>query len=113
MRIETIKCPSCDFVGYFEELHSHMAEDHRDLVSVTADGNHWAYEVCCPTCGESYRQPIRLNFNEAEFSQVYHEEIIAVATNVLIGHYIGEHVLDAAEVDTGKDGGPNGVGQRL
>lgn len=94
MVLETVSCPGCSFSGSPRNLHAHFTEVHKEWVTFNQVGPRWAYSVTCPVCGEGYTQPIRAGRAGEEFLETYQEEIRAVATDVLLNHYLGEHVLE-------------------
>ncbi len=92
MLLESVNCPCDDFAGTPRELHAHFAEKHREFVTIDKSGSKWFYEVKCPSCSEGYHQAIRSGVDD-EFLSEYEEEIFAVALDILLNHYLGEHVL--------------------
>lgn len=96
MMIESVSCPSDEFVGSPRGLHAHFAESHTELVVINKSGAKWFYEVKCPSCTETYHQDIRPGADE-EFASEYEEEIRAVALDILLNHFLGEHVLGELE----------------
>lgn len=107
MIIEKVSCPLDDFSGTPRGLHEHFAFVHPELVEISTIGTKWYYEVSCPTCTDKYRQAIRPG-SDGEFASEYEEEIKAVALDILLNHYLGEHVLADLEREAGiSDSGTN------
>ena len=99
MILESVNCPSDEFSGTPRALHEHFAAAHSDLVVIGNTGSKWYYDVTCPTCKDSYRQAIRPGGTDSEFTSDYEEEIRAVALDILLNHYLGEHVVPGLIAD--------------
>lgn len=102
MILDEVQCPLDDYKGTPRGLHEHFAADHHELVIIDTSGAKWFYEVKCPVCSESYRQAIRGGGVDYDFTSEYGEEIRAVATDILVNHYLGEHVLSDLEESEGE-----------
>ena len=100
MIIDKVNCPKDDFFGSPRGLHEHFAMVHPELVEISTIGTKWYYEVKCPSCTETYRQAIRPGA-DGEFAGEYEEEIRAVAMDIVLNHYLGEHVLAELEDQEG------------
>lgn len=107
MILDKVSCPSCSFTGSPRQLHAHFTIAHTEWVSFDKAGSKWTYSVTCPVCKEGYAQPIKAGRVGEEFLESYQDEIRAVATDVLLNHYLGEHVLDPdPESGQNNDGRP-------
>lgn len=96
MLITTIQCPVDDFIGTPRALHEHFDAKHREFVTLDKSGTKWFYELKCPSCTEGYHQSIRPGADD-EFASEYEDEIYAVALDILLNHYLGEHVVGDLE----------------
>lgn len=88
-----ISCPLCSFQGGARGLHTHLSQEHKEVVRIEQSGAKRYYEVRCPTCGVSHRQDIKPGYMDPAFIEGYEEEIRLVATDMLVNHIIGEHVV--------------------
>ena len=94
--IEVVTCTADGFTGSPRQLVEHFDSAHPELVEIVSERGQWYYVVSCPACSESHRREIRRGAG-ADFAEEYREEIRAVGLDILLGHYLGEHVLGGEE----------------
>jgi hypothetical protein len=84
-----VRCPFCAFDGPIRTVHAHLTGSHGDQVRTEEAGDRVVYAVTCPSCGESYRRPIK-KADEA-FLAEFGEAIRLVAFDMLLNHVLAEH----------------------
>lgn len=85
-----MNCPHCDFKGHRMDLHAHLLDSHPDAVRifVDPDAGRMVFELICPLCRESVRQPMK---KSAAVMESYKREIRMVAFDLLLYHLQEKH----------------------
>ncbi|MFQ5630001.1 MAG: hypothetical protein ACE5I1_14640 [bacterium] len=83
-------CPHCHFEGHRMDLHAHLLEAHAEEVLVYMDesSSKLVYEMTCPICKDSVKQPLR---KRAAQLDAYKREIRMVAFDLLLYHLAEKH----------------------
>ncbi len=85
-----MQCPHCEFTGHRMDLHAHLAEAHGEAIKIYVDEptGKMVYEMTCPLCQQSVKQPLK---KSATVLEEYQREIRLVAFDLLLYHLQEKH----------------------
>jgi hypothetical protein len=86
-----VTCPWCVFDGSPRGLHSHLAEQHGDLVLTEERRGNYFYAVTCPVCDARYEHRVKKGSRDPRFLDEFDREIRMVALDMLVHHLVAEH----------------------
>ena len=91
-----MRCPHCDFSASRMSLHAHLVNEHGEEIRISVDQglNRMVFELTCPICKDSVKQPLR---KHPAVLEEYRREIQMVAFDLLLYHLAEKHAEDPPE----------------
>jgi hypothetical protein len=85
-----MNCPYCNFSGHRMDLHTHLVNEHGEEIKIYVDAQSGklVYEMTCPLCKDSVKQPLK---KSAAVLEEYQREIRMVAFDLLLYHLQEKH----------------------
>lgn len=83
-------CPHCNLSGHRMDLHAHLVQAHGEEIKIYVEeaSGKLVYEMACPLCNDSVKQPLK---KPAAALEEYQREIRMVAFDLLLYHVQAKH----------------------
>ena len=92
-----MRCPYCDVDHTRQQLHAHLADQHRAAVVRRSDETTGKlfYRLDCPLCAEYTEREVNPRGRDATFLETFEYEICLVAFDQLLYHLEAAHSSSA------------------